>query len=104
MTLLNKFGIGGQSEASRNSRPSAPSSAGSKSLTAAAPPAANAGSSSRVPELAATRQSNGLKEFLWNLEGLGRGTLLDLGGVGQTTLTFFIERIFCVSIEDILRE
>jgi len=103
MTLLNKFGIGGQSEASRNSRPSAPSSAGSKSLTAAAPPAANAGSSSRVPELAATRQSNGLKEFLWNLEGLGRGTLLDLGAAWQTTLNFFIERNFRVSTEDILR-
>lgn len=48
--------------------------------------------------------SNGLKEFLWNLDGLGRGALLDLGPAWQTTLTFFIERGFRVSSEDILRE
>jgi 2-polyprenyl-3-methyl-5-hydroxy-6-metoxy-1,4-benzoquinol methylase len=50
-----------------------------------------------------TRVSNGLKEFLWNLEGLGRGTLLDLGPAWQTTLSFFIERGFRVTSEDILR-
>ena len=50
-----------------------------------------------------TRVSNGLKELLWNLEGLGRGTLLDLGAAWQTTLGFFIERGFRVSSEDILR-
>jgi hypothetical protein len=104
MTLLNKFGIGGQSDASRNPRPSGPSSASSKPLSAAAP-GASAGSpgSSRAPEQAATRVSNGLKEFLWNLEGLGRGTLLDLGAAWQTTLNFFIERNFRVSTEDVLR-
>src|SRR3989454_2557101 len=51
----------------------------------------------------ATRVSNGLKEFLWNLDGLGRGTLLDLGAAWQTTLSFFIERGFRVSSEVILR-
>src|ERR1700680_4053780 len=102
MTLLNKFGIGGQTDASRSSRPSGPSSVSSKSLSAA-PPSASVGSSSRAPEQAATRVSNGLKEFLWNLEGLGRGTLLDLGAAWQTTLNFFIERNFRVSTEDILR-
>jgi hypothetical protein len=50
-----------------------------------------------------TRVSNGLKEFLWNLDGLGRGSLLDLGPAWQTTLSFFIERGFRVSSEDILR-
>lgn len=50
-----------------------------------------------------TRVSNGLKEFLWNLDGLGRGTLLDLGPAWQTTLSFFIERGFRVSSEDLLR-
>jgi len=50
-----------------------------------------------------TRVSNGLKELLWNLEGIGRGTLLDLGPAWQTTITFFIERGFRVSSEDILR-
>jgi hypothetical protein len=59
---------------------------------------------SRAPELQeATRISNGLKEFLWNLEGLGRGTLLDLGPAWQTTLNFFIERGFRVTSDDILR-
>lgn len=49
------------------------------------------------------RVSNGLKEFLWNLKGLERGALLDLGPAWQTTLSFFIERGFRVSSEDILR-
>src|SRR6202171_2416559 len=102
MTLLNKFGLGGQSDTARKSRPRGPSSGSSKSLTAA-PPGASTGSSSRAPEHAATRVSNGLKEFLWNLEGLGRGTLLDLGAAWQTTLNFFIERNFRVSTEGILR-
>jgi 2-polyprenyl-3-methyl-5-hydroxy-6-metoxy-1,4-benzoquinol methylase len=58
----------------------------------------------REPEMQqTTRVSNGLKDFLWNLEGLGRGTLLDLGPAWQTTLSFFIERGFRVTSEDILR-
>jgi hypothetical protein len=60
--------------------------------------------SSRTPEpRESPRVSNGLKEFLWNLDGLGRGTLLDLGPAWQTTLSFFIERGFRVSSEDLLR-
>lgn len=51
----------------------------------------------------AERVSNGLKEFLWNLDGLGHGKLLDLGPAWQTTLSFFIERGFRVSSEDLLR-
>jgi hypothetical protein len=104
MTLLNKFGIGGPGDASRNSRPSGSASVSSKPLSAV-PTGASTGTpgSSRVAEHAATRVSNGLKEFLWNLEGLGRGTLLDLGAAWQTTLNFFIERNFRVSTEDILR-
>jgi cyclopropane fatty-acyl-phospholipid synthase-like methyltransferase len=62
------------------------------------------GSAPRGPEsLETTRVSNGLKELLWNLDGLGRGKLLDLGPAWQTTLSFFIERGFRVSSEDILR-
>src|ERR1700737_2318898 len=58
----------------------------------------------RTPEKNETnRPSNGLKEFMWSLDGLGRGTLLDLGPAWQTTLNFFIERGFRVSSEDILR-
>jgi len=60
--------------------------------------------SPRAPEPhETTRVSNGLKEFLWNLDGIGRGTLLDLGAAWQTTLSFFIERGFRVSSEDLLR-
>src|ERR1700758_4159246 len=48
------------------------------------------------------RQSNGLKEFLWQLEGIGHGPLLDLGPARQTTISFFIERGFKVYTEDLM--
>jgi hypothetical protein len=48
------------------------------------------------------RQSNGLKEFLWQLGGIGHGHLLDLGSARQTTITFFIDRGFKVYTEDLL--
>ena len=48
------------------------------------------------------RLSNGLKEFLWHLNGIGNGSLLDLGPVWQTTVSFFIERGFKVYTEDLL--
>ena len=67
----------------------------------AAAPAAGATRAPGPPE--SKRVSNGLKEFLWHLDGLERGTLLDLGPAWQTTLSFFIERGFRVSSEDILR-
>lgn len=50
----------------------------------------------------ATRTSNCLKDFLWHLGGIGRGTLLDLGPVYQNTVQFFGERGFKVYTEDIL--
>ena len=61
-------------------------------------------SAPRAPDqLESNRLSNGLKELLWNLDGLERGALLDLGPAWQTTLSFFISRGFRVSSEDILR-
>jgi hypothetical protein len=51
-----------------------------------------------------TRSSNGLKEFLWHLDGVGRGQLLDVGPVWQHTVGFFIERGFRVYSEDLLSE
>lgn len=48
------------------------------------------------------RVSNGLKEFLWLIEGKG-GRILDLGQVSQATLTFFIEHGYRISTEDLLR-
>jgi hypothetical protein len=50
----------------------------------------------------AGRQSNGLKEFLWQLEGIGHGHLLDLGPARQATITFFIDRGYKVYTEDLL--
>jgi|ERR1700682_1745181 len=104
MSFLNKLGIGvgagagGGRDISRgiaaSNRPRTPAPASTAAIGA-----------TRAPELReSTRGSNGLKEFLWNLDGLGRGTLLDLGPAWQTTLSFFIERGFRVSSEDILRE
>src|SRR5579871_1483445 len=65
---------------------------------------ARAGASPAAGAAAATssRQSNGLKEFLWQLQGIGRGQLLDLGSARQATITFFIERGFKVYTEDLL--
>jgi len=66
--------------------------ASSGAMTSAAPGAAQKSG----------RQSNGLKEFLWQLEGIGHGHLLDLGPARQTTITFFIERGYKVYTEDLL--
>lgn len=49
------------------------------------------------------RISNGLKDFLWLLNDVKHGRLLDLGPVWQSTVGFFIERGFRVSTEDLLR-
>lgn len=71
---------------------------------AAAMAAANARVPPATPEVTPKvgRQSNGLKEFLWQLDGIGHGHLLDLGPARQTTITFFIERGFKVYTEDLL--
>jgi hypothetical protein len=52
--------------------------------------------------LISTRISNGLKEFLWQLQGIGRGTLLDVGPVWQSTVRFFVERGYKLYTEDVL--
>lgn len=60
-------------------------------------PAATAASAANV------RVSNGLKEFLWLISDSQQGRILDLGPVWQATVTFFIEKGFRVSTEDLLR-
>jgi hypothetical protein len=97
MGFLNKLGIAvGGRESTRTLPDERKSSLGGRSSVAVGSP--------HPPELqGANRVSNGLKEFLWNLDGLGHGTLLDLGPAWQTTLSFFIERGFRVSSEDVLR-
>ena len=100
MSFLHKLGLGMGNGTSRGI--SLPLHSNSRSRTAGAP--ISAVGPTRAPEPhESTRVSNGLKEFLWNLDGLGKGTLLDLGPAWQTTLNFFIERGFRVSSEDILR-
>src|SRR2546430_1133443 len=100
MSFLNKLGLGMTNGASR--RGSFPVHSNSRSSTPGTP--ISGVGATRAPESPeSTRVSNGLKEFLWNLDGLGRGTLLDLGPAWQTTLSFFIERGFRVSSEDFLR-
>jgi hypothetical protein len=103
MGLLNKLGIGNGASASRNVSRQTPATgpAGHHRGPGVPPVAVGA---PRTPETSeTTRISNGLKEFLWNLDGLGRGTLLDLGPAWQTTLNFFIERGFRVTSDDLLR-
>ena len=100
MSFLHKLGIGIGNTISRDiSRPGASNLRQRTSGT----PAAGGGVLRASDSHEATRVSNGLKELLWNLDGLGKGKLLDLGPAWQTTLSFFIERGFRVSSEDILR-
>src|SRR5208282_1056397 len=100
MSFLHKLGLGMGNGASRDI--SLPLHSNSRPRTPGMP--LSAVGVTRAPEMPeSTRVSNGLKEFLWNLDGLGRGTLLDLGPAWQTTLSFFIERGFRVSSEDFLR-
>src|SRR6266478_1297815 len=100
MSFLNKLGIGIGNTTSRDV--SGPVGANGRPRSSGTP--AVGGGVPRAPEShETTRVSNGLKELLWNLDGLGKGKLLDLGPAWQTTLSFFIERGFRVSSEDILR-
>jgi hypothetical protein len=80
----------------RHSPPAKTHPAASVAVANGAPPA----TSGVAPK--ESRQSNGLKEFLWQLDGIGHGHLLDLGPARQTTITFFIERGFKVYTEDLL--
>jgi hypothetical protein len=101
MSFLNKLGIGNGGHAPRESaRPLPKERTGNNGHAGTVA----AGSHREPQKHEATRISNGLKEFLWNLDGLGRGTLLDLGPAWQTTLNFFIERGFRVTSDDVLRD
>jgi hypothetical protein len=69
--------------------------------TATSPRPGPAGAVAATP--ANHRVSNGLKEFLWLISDVKGGRILDLGQVSQQTLTFFIERGYRISTEDLLR-
>jgi hypothetical protein len=92
MSLLSKFRPAPLPQTSRGAR-------GPGAMTPLHAPVVGP-ASSKAPQTG--RFSNGLKEFLWQLEDIGRGNLLDLGQVSQNTLNFFIERNFKVYTEDIL--
>ena len=102
MSFLHKLGIGSGmgSGTSREVARTLPATLRSRISGA---PAGAVGATRPAEPHQMTRVSNGLKEFLWNLDGVGRGALLDLGPAWQTTLSFFIERGFRVSSEDIMR-
>jgi SAM-dependent methyltransferase len=103
MSLLNKLGIGPAGSGREVSSQTTTSGAANRSRTQTTPQATPVNATRASDTTGTTRVSNGLKELLWNLDGLGRGTLLDLGSVWQTTLSFFIERGFRVTSDDILR-
>jgi hypothetical protein len=71
--------------------------------TAATAVPAKPGPSTSASPAANMRVSNGLKEFLWMLSDARHGRILDLGPVWQSTVTFFIEKGYRVSTEDLLR-
>jgi hypothetical protein len=77
-------------------RPSAaPAAAGTAPMKPG--PAVSAGPSANL------RISNGLKEFLWLISDVPHGRVLDLGPVWQSTVSFFVEKGYRVSTEDLLR-
>jgi hypothetical protein len=49
------------------------------------------------------RISNGLKEFLWLISDVPHGRVLDLGPVWQSTVSFFVDKGYRVTTEDLLR-
>ena len=104
MGLLSKLGIGIGAGTSRSVSRPAPTGLSTGGRVTPGNGSIGAVGAARVPEMQEmTRMSNGLKEFLWNLDGLGRGTMLALGPAWQTTLSFFIERGFRVTSDDLLR-
>src|SRR5260370_25822023 len=94
MSILHKLGLGMGSGTSRGV--SLPVQANLRSRVPVVPiSAVGAARTRESPE--SRRVSNGFKEFLWNLDGLGRGCLLDLGPPRATNLNFFFVRRFRVS-------
>lgn len=85
-----------------NTNPSAVRPAYARNLRVPPVPLHASGTPSTPAAESCGRFSNGLKEFLWQIEDIGRGNLLDLGTVSQATVTYFIERNFKVYTEDLL--
>jgi hypothetical protein len=78
-------------------RPAAPSLAAGVAPSKPGPAATSASPSAKI------RISNGLKEFLWLISDVPHGRVLDLGPVWQSTVSFFVDKGYRVSTEDLLR-
>jgi hypothetical protein len=107
MSFLQRFRFSAAHVGAQPSRPLRPGSAAvsgrsSMSAPAVSVPTGTPAGPGYAPRT--LRPSNGLKEFLWHLDGVGRGQLLDVGPVWQHTVGFFIERGFRVYSEDLLGE
>jgi len=71
--------------------------------TAAGPAPAKPGPAPSPAPAPNHRVSNGLKEFLWLIGDIPRGRVLDLGPVWQSTVSFFVDKGYRLSSEDVLR-
>jgi hypothetical protein len=76
---------------------------GIATATAAPPEKSRPGQPIHADSTASVRTSNGLKEFLWLISETPHARVLDLGPVWQSTVTFFAEKGYRVSTEDLLR-
>jgi len=70
---------------------------------AAAAAPSKPGPAASVSASAIARISNSLKEFLWLLSDAPHCRVLDLGPVWQSTVSFFVDKGYRVSTEDLLR-
>src|SRR5579862_1769459 len=80
-----------------------PAAAGSAAGAVPPKPGPSPAASASAAASANVRVSNGLKEFLWLISDVPQGRVLDLGPIWQSTVTFFVEKGFRVSSEDLLR-
>jgi len=71
--------------------------------TGAATAPSKPGPAPAAPPAANHRVSNGLKEFLWLIGDIPKGRVLDLGPVWQSTVSFFVDKGYRLSSEDVLR-
>jgi hypothetical protein len=93
MSFLSKLGV---------TQPRTPLTTSGRDVRGSSPVRAQEATLQKPANSLLGRTSNGLKEFLSQIDGIGRGQMLDLGPVSQTTLNFFIERGFKVYAEDLL--
>lgn len=84
-------------------RPSAAATTPSKTPAAPSRATAKPGPAASVAPAANVRISNALKEFLWLISDIPRARVLDLGPIWQSTVSFFVDKGYRVSTEDLLR-